>query len=289
MLCDTLVSVLRSSRADFNARVARAKRAHPGLDEAAFGAFVRERIDPLVRLAAEDRALEVIDVAWDQGLELVAQRLAGPQPRHPWVNEAWSRLGVLMAAAPRRLIPALSNAAHHLATTPGARPGQWLDLMERVGQVAADVDTQLGAGQVAAWRAGMAHYREPAVALLRSLDPDVARLALGADSRHLIEAAAAGPWIETPADGREILRVGGFRGFGGLFIAPPLVRAADDQLLVRSGDDAWLLIADSFGATFQRIATPEFEAASTSPCDRPLPADIGRMRIAPPAPGTRWP
>jgi hypothetical protein len=253
MLCDTLVSVLRSSRADFNARVALAKRAQPGLDEAAFGAFVRARIDPLVRLAAEDRAFELIDAAWDHGLDLVAQRLVGPRARHPWIDETWGRLGFLMAAAPRRLIPALSNAAHQLATTPGARPGQWLDLMERLGQVAADVETLLRAGQVAAWRAGLAHFREP---------------------------AAAGPWLEKPSDGRELLRVGGFRGFGGLFIAPPLVRAADDQLLVRSGDDAWLLIADSFGATFHRISKAEFEAASTSPCDRPRPADIGRMRSA---------
>jgi hypothetical protein len=197
-----------------------------------------------------------------------------------WIDETWGRLGFLMAAAPRRLIPALSNAAHQLATTPGARPGQWLDLMERLGQVAADVETLLRAGQVAAWRAGLAHFREPAVALLETLDPHVARLALGADSPEQVAKAAAGPWLEKPSDGRELLRVGGFRGFGGLFIAPPLVRAADDQLLVRSGDDAWLLIADSFGATFHRISKAEFEAASTSPCDRPRPADIGRMRSA---------
>jgi hypothetical protein len=53
-----------------------------------------------------------------------------------------------------------------------------------------------------------------------------------------------------------VARAGAFRGFGGLFVEPPVVAAAGEHFLVRSGGDCWLLTADAFGATFHR-ATPE--------------------------------
>lgn len=284
MLCDALATVLRTARADFNARFAAAKRIHPTLDQAAFTTFVHEQIDPLVQLAPEEHRFEVVEVAWDHGLELVARQLAGPQARHPWINETWRRLGNRLAATPRRLIPALSNAAQQIAATPGARPRQWLDLVEEVGKAGVENETLLQAGQVAAWRSGMAHYRDGAVRLIAALDPAIARLALGASSPGFVEAAVAGPWVEPPARDTG-LRVGGFRGFGGLFVCPPLVRASGDRLFVRAGDDAWLLTADSFGATLHRVTAAEFEAGSTSTCDR-VPPDIGRVRSAARTPHT---
>src|SRR5262249_15653263 len=43
-----------------------------------------------------------------------------------------------------------------------------------------------------------------------------------------------------------------FRGFGGLFLAPPTIGALGSQFIVRDGDNRWLLTADLFGATFHR-------------------------------------
>lgn len=279
MLCDVLISVLRSARADLNAQFAQAKREHPTLDDAAFTGFIEQQIDPLARLAHEDSAFEVISTAWECGLELVAQRLAGPQARHPWINETWSRLAAQLVHSPRQLIPALSNAAHQLANTPGARPQQWLDLMQNTAQAITDAETLLKAGQIAAWRAGLAHYREGALKLIATLEPKIAQIALGADSAAFLEKVVASPWIEKPAENLENLRAGSFRGFGGLFIVPPLVKAVNDQLFVRSGDDVWLLTADSFGATFHRATLAEFEAGSGSHFDD-APPDIGVVTSA---------
>jgi hypothetical protein len=50
--------------------------------------------------------------------------------------------------------------------------------------------------------------------------------------------------------------VGAFRGFGGLFLAPPSVACPGGQFVVSDGDDHWLLFADRFGASFQRAASP---------------------------------
>ena len=279
MLCDVLISVLRSARAELNAQFAQAKREHPTLDDAAFTAFIQQQIDPLAQHAPEDAAFEVISAAWESGLELVAQRLAGPQARHPWINETWSRLAAQLVHSPRQLIPAFSNAAHQLAITPGARPQQWLDLMQNITQATTDAETLLQGGQIAAWRAGLAHYREGALRLITALEPKIAQMALGADSAAFLEKAISSPWIEKPAANRENLRAGSFRGFGGLFVAPPLVKAVNDQLFVRSGDDVWLLTADSFGATFHRATLAEFEAGSGSHVDD-APPDIGMLTSA---------
>src|SRR5690606_19466636 len=67
---------------------------------------------------------------------------------------------------------------------------------------------------------------------------------------------------------------GAFRGYGGLFLEPPLVAVIDDRLLVRAGEEAWLLEADVFGATFHRATPGEadaFPAPSSQPISVPKP------------------
>jgi hypothetical protein len=53
-----------------------------------------------------------------------------------------------------------------------------------------------------------------------------------------------------------VRRVGAFRGFGGLFMAPPMVICPSGQFVVSDGTGHWLLCADRFGATFHRSAAP---------------------------------
>ena len=137
-----------------------------------------------------------------------------------------------------------------------------------------DVPELLAAAQVAAWRAGVALYRLSALARCRSLKPNVAGLALGlpgfkasflsAKARDaLVDALLADPWLD-PAAGAPpvktslqiVARVGAFRGFGGLFLAPPTVTAPEGQFVVSDGDDHWLRFADRFGASLQRVTAP---------------------------------
>ena len=50
--------------------------------------------------------------------------------------------------------------------------------------------------------------------------------------------------------------VGAFRGFGGVFVAPPRVIYASGHFHIVSGDETWLLTADLYGATVHRV-TPD--------------------------------
>src|SRR5439155_17560113 len=109
--------------------------------------------------------------------------LAGPGARLSSVAEGWSRvlpkLGPLVASAPGRVIPAVCNAIHQLASTPEARPTEWIEVMEKFGPQCAEAEAFLKLGQVAAWRAGLAHFRPGAIAAAEALPEALALAALG--------------------------------------------------------------------------------------------------------------
>lgn len=132
----TLALVLRSARPELNARFAAARRLRPELDGDAFASFLRLTISPLVEAveaACPGQSGGVALAAYDLGLELVGQGLAGPAARDPFVEQGWRRVApaaaALVAAAPERVLAAISNALHQLATTPGARPAEWIEAM----------------------------------------------------------------------------------------------------------------------------------------------------------------
>lgn len=277
-------SVLRSERRELNMRFAAARVRHPDLDADVFADFLRAAVDPLAAAVGRirpDRVTDVTLAAYDIALELVGQKLVGGAARTPHVGEAWQRVlpnvGALVAAEPERLIAAVCNAAHHLSAVPGTRPAAWIETMACLSEQCADGATFLTLGQVAAWRAGLAHFRESALAAADTLTEPLALAAIGAPAGQwpaIRDRLARDPWYDPvlPDDAQRTLRVvaraGAFRGFGGLFAEPPTVAMADERLFVRGGEECWLLTADAFGATFHRATTEEFERArarSTSP------------------------
>jgi hypothetical protein len=271
MLSDPFARVLADRRAELNARFAEARHRLPGLDPAAFGDFLRDAVDPVVRAAhgaAPERVEAVALAAYDVALEVMGLRLVEGEARGAAIRDTWRRVlpavARALAADPQRLLAALTNAAHQVAATPGARAGGWVDDMARLGGRCAAGDELRRLGQVAAWRAGLAHYRAGAIAAAAALPEPLALAATGApaDARwgDVARGLAASEWFDPAgadaarASGpRVAATVGAFRGFGGLFAEPPSVAIADGGLRVTSGDDAWLLTADRFGATFHRL------------------------------------
>jgi hypothetical protein len=173
------------------------------------------------------------------------------------------------------MIASVCNAAHQLERTPGARPAQWIETMAALAPQCPDVETFLKVGQVAAWRAGLAHFRDGALALSDVLPETLALAALNAKPKgtwaELRGLLSANPWFdparnsEAPPLPRVVAQAGAFRGFGGLFLEPPSVAASGAHFLARSGGECWLLTADAFGSTFHRATMGEFEAASREP------------------------
>ena len=268
MISPAFAAILAGGRAQFNARALEARRRFPALDMAAFGAFLHDGVDPLVvavAAAAPERVGGATLAAYDMALELVGHGLAGPAAKNPFVNTVWRELAPqfssLLATAPVEVLGMLSNAAIHIASVAGARPAQWQGELAALAAQIATLAQLRAVGQVLAWRAGVAHFRQGALAAADTLPPALALAAFGepgAQWPHVHAQLQENPWRGN-ADGREF---GAFTGLGGDFATPPQVRATDDGFIVRSGERDYLLVADAYGAVLHSATAQEFEQAN---------------------------
>ncbi|MCW4455533.1 hypothetical protein OK348_12125 [Flavobacterium sp. MXW15] len=272
-----LARVLAAQRSRFNQRVAETRHRLPAFDTAAFKAFLVHQVDAVaVAVDAVDPAAtpEAVAVAYDIGLDLVGQGLAGPAARLPWVDLAWQRLppaiAALVAGSPLQALGTVTNAVVRMGSVPGARVEQWVERMSALAGGCADVAALRRLGALCAWRCGMTHLRRGALEQAANLPPALALAALGAppssDWDTVGRRLEAQPWWnpgadEAPAQG---WTVGGFTGLGGPFAAPPQVRGGEDGFVVASGGRHHLLLADAFGAVVLPATAAEFEGAAST-------------------------
>ena len=285
-----LARALDRGRDCFNAQVAFSRRQQPLFDPTVFAQVLVQDVAPAVTAVEAchpDQVDEVTQVLFQLALALVPRDLLGP--RMPLAARAWRevlpRCARLLATAPSRLAASLVNACHNLAREVGARPDEWLSGLAGLAGECATVDELLACASVLAWRAGLAHYRESALAVWDDLPEPLARASLGLDAtvpRAQVREGLVDPWF---LPGQEAappaLRVAGvagdFRGFGGPFLMPPRVFVADDRLWASDGEAAFTLHADCFGRTLQRA--PKLPRAK----DQGAPAEIaadGRVTFA---------
>jgi hypothetical protein len=136
---------------------------------------------------------------------------------------------------------------------------EWLNRV-RMAAVLGDTTTTLRAGQVAAWALGLSQFRDGALAVASTLSDNALGAALGATQalpvsetvRRMHAERWWRPGRSMPTSPAVAHRVGGFRGFGGPFLRPPRLGTRDEHIVVCSGDEAWTLHADVWGATLTR-------------------------------------
>jgi hypothetical protein len=286
MISGPFAQALAANRARFNARFAEARHFKPKLDADAFADHLRSVVAPIVEAVARENpaaTAETVETLYDLSLDLIAEEFLGPASRYPAINEGWKTvlpsLPHHLASAPRTVIGAITNALYNLSLEPSARPSEWMNLMLKLAPLCPDVDSLLKAGQAAAWRSGLAHYRQGALEVCRALDPQIARAVLDISSTNtlpvttILDQLQNSPWLnpsaiaQLPITNNQlqiVARVGAFRGFGGLFIAPPLVFPAGDHFIVTDGEGSWLLTADCFGATWHRTEAQPAEKKSAA-------------------------
>jgi hypothetical protein len=241
----------------------------------AFAAFVCGPLDQLVQSVAAcsmPKASDAAGALYDVALELFAQNLLGPETRSPAVADLWQRVLPLLARwladDPRGVAAAVSNILFNLEQEDAGVAARWT---ERVAVISAACDSApalLDAAQVLAWRSGMAHYRDGALARWRGLPEGAkfATLGLPSDTPDLsvsdLERGLANPWWlpaidggESPEEIRLVARVGGFQGVDGPFIRPPQVACSNGLLLAFDREGCWSIHADSFGATLKHAGT----------------------------------
>lgn len=276
-----LAQALDRDRGRYNRRFAAQRQLHRTLAPEAVQQALAMYIAPLVEAAAAAAPRQVgavVDACFDATLELLARECLGPDSHCPLVHSAWKRLftsaPALLAAAPGRLVPAVANAVYNLTLQPGARPGQWVELIAACAPACRDAEMFLAAGAVAAWRSGMAHWREGALTAWEGLPDPLAGLALGlgpAVTGRELAPAVRDPWQDptsTAAPALQLVgRIGGFQGFDGPFLSPPEVAVRAGRLYAFDGAFCWSLHTDRYGATCQRFGAD-------------LPADLEEQNTA---------
>lgn len=287
----SLGRVLAAGRAQFNARVAEARRRTPGFPDADFAAFLQDGVDGVVvavEQAAPARTSPVVVAAFEIALALCAHGLVGPGSRCPLVNRVWRELLPLLAQAiaesPGPVMGAMSNAAVYLARTPGVRAVEWLERMCALAPQAKSAEELRNLGSVLAWRCGAAHFRAGALAAADSLAEPLALAALDAPTGLGWSAMRTqlhrNAWWSPHPETRRSWSVGAFAGFGGTFSEPPQVRAAPQQgFWVKSGARFSLLVADAWGALLLPATAQEFEAAFAGGCKDSVVVVKGRQLI----------
>lgn len=267
-----LGEALAARRGHFNARVAATRHGAQGFDAGAFADFLRVQLDPIVVAVAEvapDRVPAAVAAGYEMALRLIAQKLAGPGARSNVVDRLWSGLAPLyataIAAEPVVCLGGLSNAGLRLAAIPGVRVDEWLHRMAALAPFAASADIR-AFGLIAAWRAGMAHYREGALEAGDRLPDEVAVAAAGGPAglswAELKSRLIANRWWspDVPANSSGVA-FGAFTGFGGAFGQPPVVRASPQGFHIRSAERHFLLVADIHGATLHAAEDGAFDGA----------------------------
>lgn len=243
---------LAHRRERYNAAYAMARRLRPRLDGEQFLHNLRTLVAPILAELDAGAGVPLVEPLYDLCLELTGADLFG---RSPAVSEVWRRLlpqaGAVLAESPRRLAAALTNAAYNMEREDLVHLDAWFSKMESCRGLCSGAEEWLQVGQVLAWRYGMAHFRESAIAVGQSL-PSELRYSLAPnwdsevrDPWHSLRAAYQKPGV--------VRRLGSFQGFGGKFRQPPWVAyAGDGRFLVEDGTESWLLNADAYGATLKR-------------------------------------
>ena len=162
LLTGAVAEILRRGRDRYNTKFALARHTYPALDGAMLGEHLRVMVAPIVEMVAPAAADATFDALYDISLELLGKEFFGPQTRYPLVLAGWRELlpavPELLAEDPRRVAGAVTNALYNLSVEPNAKAELWLREMKEIAAHCADAGEFLAAGQVLAWRAGLAQY-----------------------------------------------------------------------------------------------------------------------------------
>ena len=259
--------ILERNRAKYNALFAGASRAGRAIDPAEFAAHL---VGPMRATAEAVHAIApaslepAFNALFSVSLDLFGKAQMGGLTRTPLLASLWSRLLPAipqpLAESPRPVAAGLSNILINIIADSPAAGAQWLEEMLKLAPACLTAKDLLNAAMVLAWRCGLPHYRQSALAVWKTLPETMRRLVVGADELTAIaelETGFSDPWwrpglaTERTRELKLVSVAGNFRGFGGQFVEPPLVVADTENIYVHDSKICCCLHADAFGTSLR--------------------------------------
>lgn len=287
---------LAARRAELNGRFRLAQRRFPSLDADGVLALCRELLPPLAGPDAASAA-ELLSAVYDLILLHAGRGVLAPGAQSAvavLLRETFPALRPLLAARPRHLPGALSNAVENVGPRGVAFARGLAALAPHVGRP----EDLLDAGAVLAWRLGDARLRTTALGIAERLPPPATLAALGLSdwpaqaAPLVVTGLRANGWCRpeellspqtlaslagAPPDKLDKLRqdlaalrdaatewriagrLGNFSGFDGHFDQLPVLlnapaEAGGHRFQVRCGPSAFRIDADAFGWVCQAAA-----------------------------------
>lgn len=162
--------------------------------------------------------------------------------------------------APSKVLKALNSALHSVRTYQPSRTFTWIDLMNKTISSCASLDDLLNCGRMNAWFCGLAHLRDKCRELFPRLSQGLRKLLEENCPLHQsLEKVFSEVWADKSSP-EFIGEVGGFVGFDGNFIQPPLLSDAGNYVLAADSENAYLLFADAFGNVLLPVDTKNLGA-----------------------------
>jgi hypothetical protein len=139
----------------------------------------------------------------------------------------------------------------------GGDPGLYTRFLAAGLSVSAGTPDARSLGVIAGWRAGVLALRSAALSSAAAAQPAAVAAALAIAESQVAEflAEQARDRFALPSSSGVVARVGGFRGFGGPWIAPPTSPrfVGDGVIEVDCGAEVWQIVADVFCARLEQV------------------------------------
>jgi len=284
-LSANMIELLVAHRELLNQMFRRRKAFGTKIDSQAWSQHVGETVLPVVQAVqhiAEERARTTLIDLYEVSLDLFAAGHFSESGNSPTLMQLWKEvlpcLAKTLSRSPKRIAGSFSNAVVALTMESPEIAKRWLGSLQRICGACETPQQLLDVGKVLAWTSGMAIYRHPALVLTQDIHISLLRRLFEVSDtvsenhiRQWLTDLDSNPWYRRPFDKKagqakvqQVSRCGAFRGFGGLFLEPPVLFLHDGQIFVSESRNVYQLVADSFGYAFQRMANFEPKKHSQS-------------------------
>jgi hypothetical protein len=275
LISGPLAVILEKNRHRYNTLFAMARQTRPALDNEILAYYLWAVVQPIVNELDNRRSANteaVVGALYEHILNLMQTNLLGTQSKLTQFEECWKKgliqYSELIVSNALEFLIKFSNALFNICSTPNTRPADWIERLISFKSILHDISAFQKVGFVAAWQSGMAHYRSRALQILSEMSDDTFNRILLmekntiSDKNTMIQELINNPWknpqhaglaIRLPEQLKMTAAIGGFTGYGGPFLSPPVVSACSDGIIVHCRNQAWLLHADFYGHVLQII------------------------------------